>query len=599
MQTAMDSTGQQVVPEIGKYHLVAELARGGMGVVYLAAAQGPGGFSKLLVVKELRPEFAQDESYVAMFLDEARLAAQLTHRNIVQTIEVGSEGNRHYMVMEFLDGRSLQRIARRFADRGTFPVGAHLRIIAESLLGLHYAHELRGFDGEPLGIVHRDVSPLNVVVTFDGQVKVIDFGIAKSVESTHETKTGVLKGRVAYMAPEQAWGQPVDRRADVYAAGVMIWEAVTGKRLWEGKNDVEILAKLLREGAPPLRAVLPNISPELDALCARAMARDPAERQPSAAALLDELETHLAGRSDAMTMRDVGGLVSAVFAEERRRMNTLIEETLVRVRSASPASGVMPTLENRSHAMPSGGLFAVGAMSAFGEPSQSAMLSLGSGRIAVSLPPSASASAAPAELEHVPWWRTRRAALLGGAAGTLAILAAVAAAMGHGDPAPAAPPSSTAGAAVAVAPAAPEMLDLLVRVSPASAQISLDGVPLASNPFRGRFPRDGLAHHVGATAEGYDAKLEDVTFAGDVSIDVSLDRRAAPAVRWIPSVPLAAAPAPVHSGKHAAGAASAPPADSAPPPAPPPPAPARTDVGPAGGHAPLRPIMTSNPYGSP
>ena len=589
----MDTMGQQLVPEIGKYHLVAELARGGMGVVYLAAAQGPGGFSKLLVVKELKPELTQDDSYVSMFLDEARLAAQLTHRNIVQTIEVGSEGSRHYMVMEFLDGRSLHRIARRFADRGTFPVGAHLRVIAESLLGLHYAHELRSFDGEPLGIVHRDVSPLNVLVTFDGQVKVIDFGIAKSVESTLETKTGVLKGRVAYMAPEQAWGQPVDRRADVYAAGVMIWEGVTGKRLWEGKNDVEILAKLLREGAPPLRAVLPNVPPELDALCARAMARDPVDRQPSAAALLDELEAHLATRSDAMSMRDVGGLVSAVFAEERRRMNALIEETLVRVRTASPASGVMPTLEGRTRGTPSGSLFALGAL---GEPSQSALLSLGSGRIDVSLPPSVSAFAVPAE----PWWKARRTLVLGSAAVAIALLAVVATTAGHGDAAPGSSQAAT-NAAAAVAPAAPEMLDLLVRVSPASAQISLDGVPLASNPYRGRFARDGLAHHVGAAAEGYDAKLEDVTFAGDVSIDVSLDRRAPPAVRWIPS-PAVASPAPAHSGKHLGGAAGAaaasPPADSATPPAPPPPAPAHTDVGPAGGRAPLRPIMTSNPYGS-
>ncbi len=583
----MDTMGQQLVPEIGKYHLVAELARGGMGVVYLAAAQGPGGFSKLLVVKELRPELAQDESYVSMFLDEARLAAQLTHRNIVQTIEVGSEGSRHYMVMEFLDGRSLHRIARRFADRGTFPVGAHLRVIAEALLGLHYAHQLRGFDGEALGIVHRDVSPLNVLVTFDGQVKVIDFGIAKSVESTHETKTGVLKGRVAYMAPEQAWGQPVDCRADVYAAGVMIWEAVTGKRLWEGKNDVEILAKLLREGAPRLREALPHVPAELDALCSRAMARDPMDRQPSASALLDELETHLARRSDVMSMRDVGGLISAVFAEERRRMNALIEETLVRVRTTMPASGVMPTLEGRSRGTPSGSLFSV---SALGEPSQSALLSVGSGRIAVSLPPSVSSFAVPA----APWWKTRRTAILGGAAGVLAIVAAVAAASGRADPPPAVPGAASAMAGVAALPAAPEMLDLLVRVSPPGAQISLDGMPLGSNPYRGRFPRDGLAHHVGATADGYDSKLEDVTFAGDVSIDVSLDRRAAPAVHWI------AQPGPVHSVKHAAGAASAsPPADPVPPPAPPQPAPARTDVGPAGGRAPLRPIMTSNPYGSP
>ena len=191
-----------------------------MGIVHLAASHGPGGFNKLLVVKELKPELSRDDTYVSMFLDEARLAARLAHPNIVQTIEVGSEGSRHYMVMEFLDGRSLHRTIRRFRDHGGLPLGAHLRVIAESLLGLHHAHELVDFDGQPLDIVHRDVSPLNVFVTFDGQTKVIDFGIAKSVDSSLETKTGILKGRVAYMAPEQAWGQEVDRRADVYSAGV-------------------------------------------------------------------------------------------------------------------------------------------------------------------------------------------------------------------------------------------------------------------------------------------------------------------------------------------------------------------------------------------
>ena len=246
-----------------------------------------------------------------MFLDEARLAARLTHPNIVQTIEVGSEGSRHYMVMEFLDGRSLHRIVRRFATSRRFPVGAQLRVIAEALLGLHYAHELRDFDGQPLGIVHRDVSPLNVFVTFEGQTKVLDFGIAKSVDSSLETKTGVLKGRVAYMAPEQAWGQKVDRRADVYSAGVMLWEAAAGRRLWPGMNEVEILARILRESVPPLSVVRPDAPEDLEAICERALAKRPEDRYESCAELLDDLEAHLAARDDTMTVREIGALVSS------------------------------------------------------------------------------------------------------------------------------------------------------------------------------------------------------------------------------------------------------------------------------------------------
>ena len=586
METATES---DVVPEIGKYHLVAELARGGMGIVHLAAVQGPGGFNKLLVVKELRPEFAQDDSYVAMFLDEARLAARLTHRNIVQTIEVGSEGSRHYMVMEFLDGRSLHRLARRFADRGGFPVGAHLRVIAEALFGLQYAHDLRDFDGEPLGIVHRDVSPLNVLVTFDGEVKVVDFGIAKSAESTLETQTGVLKGRVAYMAPEQALGQPVDRRADVYAAGVMIWEAVTGQRLWNGKNDVEILARILREGPPPLRSVRPDASRELESLCDRAMAQDPADRYPSAAALLDDLEAHLGRRSDAMAMRDVGGLVSAVFAEERRRMNAVIDETLARVRGSSPRSGVMPTLEGQTRGTPSQRKARVRLP---GDAIDSALMSLTPRMLPPSLQPSAAASipAADAHAESRPGWRTRGAAglaLAGGGLGLLALLVALAAS-GHGAPAPARGAATPASVPTpAVAPAAPVSVDLTIRVSPPVAQIAIDGAPLTGNPFRGRYVRDGLAHRVSATADGYDAKVVDVPFTSDVSIDVSLDRRATPAPRWI-------APPPSLRTTRRAPAAVEPP-DPAPPPAP---AAARVEVGPSGGRAPLRPIQTSNPYGS-
>jgi serine/threonine-protein kinase len=323
-----------------------------MGIVYLAAVQGPANFNKLLVVKELKPNLSVDESYVSMFLDEARLAARLAHPNIVQTIEVGSEAGRHYMVMEFLDGRSLHRIAFRHREKGFLPVGAQLRIIAEALHGLHYAHDLADFDGVPLGVVHRDVSPLNVFVTFDGQTKVLDFGIAKTSESSIETKAGILKGRVAYMAPEQAWGK-ADRRADVYSAGVMLWEAAAGRRLWQGMNDVEILSRLLHDRPPSLRSVQPNAPKELEAICARAMATKVQDRYESAAALLEDLEAHLGTRDDMMTMREIGALAARAFDNERRRMKASLEEMLSRMRR-HPRSGVVPTFASGVLATPSG-----------------------------------------------------------------------------------------------------------------------------------------------------------------------------------------------------------------------------------------------------
>jgi serine/threonine protein kinase len=352
--------------ELGKYRLIAELARGGMGNVYLGVAEGPGGFHKLVAVKELRPEFSGEEAYVTMFLEEARLAARLAHPNIVQTNEVGSDGGRHFMVMEYLDGRSLYRVARHASRLGGLPLGAHLRILADALRGLHHAHELRGFDGAPLGIVHRDVSPLNVLVTFDGQAKVLDFGVAKAVDSAFETQAGILKGRIAYMAPEQARCGHVDRRADVYAAGVMIWEAAAGRRLWAGKSDVEILTSVVGQGPRPPVCALPEAAADLEPLCARAMALDPEARHATAEELLVDLERCLARRDDAMSMREVGSLVGLIFESERQRMHAVIDDALAQTRG-SPRSGVMaarparpvaPDVSSATHPAPMGDDFA-------------------------------------------------------------------------------------------------------------------------------------------------------------------------------------------------------------------------------------------------
>jgi serine/threonine protein kinase len=350
----MSSTARQsaIATEIGKYHVIAELARGGMGNVYLAALCGPAGFHKLLALKELKPELADDESYVAMFLEEARLAARLVHPNIVQLNEVSSTADGHYMAMEYLDGRSLARITRRFARDGGFPVAAHLRIVADALHGLHYAHELRGFTGHPFGVVHRDVSPLNLMVTFDGQAKLLDFGIAKTDDSDNETKAGVLKGRVAYMAPEQARGDALDRRADIFAVGVILWEGVAGRRLWPQMSEIEILSRILRDEPPRLGDIVPGVPEELDAICARAMARDREDRYPTAAALLEDLEAHLARRDDRMTMRQIGEIIGVAFAEERYKMNQVIEERLAGV-GAQSHSGVMPTFQRQVSGTPS------------------------------------------------------------------------------------------------------------------------------------------------------------------------------------------------------------------------------------------------------
>src|SRR5262245_26552316 len=204
---AADIARERPVRWVGKYRILSELGRGGMSNVYLAVARGPGGVNKLVVLKAVLPELASEPGALTMFLDEARLAAQLNHPNVVQTYEVGTEGDRHVIVMEYLEGQSLSGILRR-ADQANNPLSLalHLRIVINALEGLHYAHELCAYDGAPLMLVHRDISPQNVFITYEGQVKVLDFGIAKATSSSTHTATGIVKGKIAYMAPEQIIG---------------------------------------------------------------------------------------------------------------------------------------------------------------------------------------------------------------------------------------------------------------------------------------------------------------------------------------------------------------------------------------------------------
>ena len=596
---------EALATDIGKYRVVAELARGGMGNVYLAIAQGPGGFNKLVAVKELKPEFCEDETYVAMFLDEARLAARLTHPNIVQTYEVGSDGGRHYMIMEYLDGRTLYRIARHLTRYDGFPVGAHLRIIAEALVGLHYAHELCDFDGQSLQIVHRDVSPLNVFLTFDGQTKVVDFGIAKAIDSSLETRTGILKGRIAYMAPEQACGGKVDRRADVYSAGVMIWEAAAGRRLWPKMTDVEVLSHLLREGPPSLRAECPSAPAELDAICARAMARQVDDRYPTAAALVEDLQAHLVRRQDAMPMREIGALIGRSFEAERRKMSAMIEESIVRVRDspqserlaiANRTSGTQTVSIVRAQRDDLGSLPSLLAYTPSSDPSF---------RIAE---PAASPVATDARRVAGITPAAVRSPLVWLGATTAACVVSTAVAVGltrH----PVVPPSiqvlSPHGASAAVSTALParaeaELVDVSIRVAPPTAQIAIDGLPVHGNPYQVRIERDVKTHRIVAQADGYEPKFEDVSFSGDVTIDINLDHRPPPPRLLVTHAPPSVPAPPARPSKVApegARIAAGPETAVAPPPAVP--APAPREIDPAGGRPPLRPIVTANPYGAP
>ena len=535
--------------------LVAELARGGMGHVHLAVATGMGGFSKLLVVKELRPDLACDDGYVTMFLEEARLAARLTHPNIVQTYEVCSDGNAHSIIMEYLDGRSLERVSRRVAAQGGLPLGASLQILSDVLRALDYAHGLKGFAGEPLHVVHRDISPPNIFVTFDGQTKVIDFGIAKAADSMIETQSGILKGRVAYMAPEQARGEKVDWRGDLYSVGVMIWEAVARRRLRPQTSHVELLMGMLAETPPLLRSVAPHAPVELEELCARALSPRPEDRYGTAAEMLTNLEAYRRSCRDAMTMRDVGALVSRAFESERRRMAAVLEEALARPSSVPVSSLLLLTPSQGVPAgggtlPPSSGVRPHVASSADDRPSLEPAPA--GQRLEPGPVPLAPPTTPHPDLADRRWVTAARWGL-GLALALLLAAVTFTASSRKVDPSSTPPLAPASVAPIPLAPpptaAPPEMVDVFVRVSPLNAVVSLDSLRLPRNPFSGRLPRDAEAHRIVAMADGYEPKSLDVALTGDLQVEISLDRRARPPM-FRPSIPVAATVAGAPSARH-------------------------------------------------
>jgi serine/threonine-protein kinase len=274
--------------QYGRYETLHLLASGGMASVYLGRARGPAGFERLVAVKVMHEHIAHDPAFGAMFLDEARLAARIRHPNVVPTLDVAEDGR--FLVMEYVEGASLHAILGRHRDEGrVLPLGAALRVFLDVLAGLHAAHELRDARGRPLNLVHRDVSPHNILVGIDGTTRITDFGIAYAEARLSSTRGGQLKGKLPYMAPEQLEDEPVDRRTDVYAAGCVLWELFTGRRLFQGSNEAAIACAVLAGPPQTPRAAGAEVPAGLDAVCMRALAKR-AERWESALALSEALE---------------------------------------------------------------------------------------------------------------------------------------------------------------------------------------------------------------------------------------------------------------------------------------------------------------------
>lgn len=316
---------------LGRYVLSHEIASGGMATVNLARAEGPGGFEKVVAIKSMHAHLAKDRAFVQMFLDEARIASRIDHPNVCRVFDFGEAEGTHYIVMEYIVGETLVALHQRaFAraepeERPRLSVYA-AHIIADACEGLHAAHELRDEQGKLLGLVHRDVSPHNLFACYDGSVRLLDFGVAKVSGRPEETRSGVLKGKLAYMAPEQVRRQPVDRRADLWAMGVVLWELVTGQRLFRRASEVETLLAIERETPPLLREKCPTLAPELEAIVGRALAREPAQRYATAREMARDLNRFVGRSDEPVGVAEMAEWMESLFGATRDERLRAIDE---------------------------------------------------------------------------------------------------------------------------------------------------------------------------------------------------------------------------------------------------------------------------------
>lgn len=318
---------------LGKYELVTKLATGGMAELFLARERGLAGLERLVVIKQILPHLADDPSFIDMFLREARIIARLNHPNVVQIYELGEENGNYYIAMEYIHGstvREMQVLAER--DGLEFPVEVAVSVIDQACRGLHAAHELRDLDGKPIELIHRDVSPHNLMCTTEGFVKVLDFGVAKATEGIEATHSGHLKGKFAYMSPEQCKGLKLDRRADVFALGVVLWEALCGRRLFKREKDLDMMRAVVQEDAEPPSLYNPKVPPAIDQVVLGALEKDREKRFQTAEQMRKALlkacrETQMPFGEDVLAtfLKDIAG---EELAERRATMQDAMERSL-------------------------------------------------------------------------------------------------------------------------------------------------------------------------------------------------------------------------------------------------------------------------------
>ncbi len=500
-----------VVQVTDKYRLLASLGRGGMGEVYVAESKGAAGSSKLVVIKQLRPALSMDGELLNMFLDEGRLGVKLDHPNVVHSHEIGLDAEgRYFIAMEYLEGQSYSRLFRRAIEQHEpIPLSLNLRVLMAVLDGLHYAHELASHDGRPYGIVHRDVSPQNVFVTYQGGCKVLDFGIAKAISSSVHTQQGVHKGKLAFMSPEQVFGETVDRRADIFAVGIMLWTALAGHSPWDGFSSKEIAKRLINGQVPEVASIRANVPEHLRNVCSKALAPQANDRFANAREMRMALEAIVNGLTDSLTLQSLGEWSARLFASERQTVRLIIDQQLKRPPSTVSALSTvdLPSLESQSS------ISGISAESTGRRAPATAQMFAG---VAVA-PNVSSAGGEPAR---------RRSQALVAVALFLAMVGAVLGIVSFqraGRGAVAVPPSTLGAASTVVPQPLVPAKTLEVNVLPPEAQLFLNGVEVEP-PFASTRAPDGHRYELRANAPGYQPAIRVFVFDAPKSFDLVLAR---------------------------------------------------------------------------
>lgn len=503
---------------IDRYNLVAEIASGGMATVFLASLSGVGGFRRFVAIKRLHPHLAKEQEFVEMFLDEARLAAGIHHPHVVPILEVGASERGYYLVMEYVEGDTLARLLARAATSGNrLPPSIGVRIMVDMLSGLHAAHELRDEQGEPTELVHRDVSPQNVLVGLDGNSRITDFGVARAASRLSATRAGQLKGKIAYMAPEQAVGDPsVDRRADVFSSGIVLWEVLAARRLFKAENEAATLSRVISEPIPDVREANPEIDDRVAAVVMKSLERDRDGRYATCQEFADDLEKAAIGASLMATSRDVAAYVSSTIGQDISAQREAVRAWMARSevsRASEMAEMPHSSVPSQSQVLSSPGL---------GGPEQSGMI--------------ASSIASPLGAPLIETGGRSRAPLIIGAAAVLGFLViAVFVIFGGKKEAPAAAaqpvaPAVVAPAQPAPAPAAPAVATVATPATtpatatpPSALPVATDEAePTARRSAKWRAPKAGAAAAPApAPAPAPAAKPAPAPAGGGTDVDLS------------------------------------------------------------------------------